>query len=105
MGIPADEVQDIIWKYSIDRLLTTYYQTITQDDFGASVKGEYLEEPLQELCKLGFNDEQDPINFVLFGTIIADVLKKLDQELKPYRTKMDEHLLQEISKLLRPILA
>ena len=92
--IDKNELLAIIRKYSVDRLVSGIYQDqYGKLDLGINLKGEYLEDKLEQLKKLDFlNNNNDEINLVLMGNIVAEVSEKLAEELKPHIQKMQEAL-------------
>jgi hypothetical protein len=100
LEIDADEYVDVLRTYSVDRLVTAYYQRQGGEDLGVDLSdNEYLSGKLDELMAINFLDQACEIsNFVLFGTVVSDVLKELEAHLP----KIPEDLLQ---KLLAPYIA
>jgi hypothetical protein len=83
-GYDADEIVHTARKYSVDRLLTAYYQKQSGEDLGVVFDKEdaFLEEKLEELMACDYTkDEAELMNFVQFGSVITEVLKKLKEEL------------------------
>ncbi|MBT6402443.1 hypothetical protein HOK09_03210, partial [Candidatus Woesearchaeota archaeon] len=72
-----EQVMEDLKRYSIDRLLISYYQEQTKEDLGVHVDDEYFQEKLSQLMTLDFGDESANLqNFILFGNYIMDVLEK-----------------------------
>lgn len=97
LQINPDQLREVLRQYSVDRLLTAYYQAQSKQDLGVDLSdAPYLEEKLKELMTINYLDTASEItNFVLFGTIIKEVLEKLEENLP----KVPEDVLK---KLLEP---
>ena len=109
MQLDPDEISRVYRKYSVDRLMIGYYQKQGGEDLGSDIDFDYverrqeynekrkkdkdiqewvsdeekfLEEKMVEMLTLDFtNPENELVNFVQYGTIIAEVLKNLKNEL------------------------
>ncbi|MBI2669410.1 hypothetical protein HYX14_06225 [Candidatus Woesearchaeota archaeon] len=100
LGVNADDVAEALRTYSVDRLLTAYYQHQGKENLGVDLSDNpYLQGKLEELLAINYLDMSSEIpNFVLFGTIVDGVLQKLEERLP----KVPEDVLK---KLLGPAIA
>ncbi|HLC46960.1 MAG TPA: VWA domain-containing protein [Candidatus Nanoarchaeia archaeon] len=81
-GIDPDQIEKVKREYSVDRLLTAYYQKQGGEDLKVDVSGTYLEEKLEELMKINLSNRKMEIpNLTMFNTIISDVLERLEKNL------------------------
>ncbi len=106
-GIDSAEVEKIHRTYSVDRLLTAYYQIQSKEDLGVDLSDSpFLVEQKAALLTLHLdNPEMEFRNYLLFGGIIIKVLKKLEEEL-PEKLKQQQQGCQQIMKMLmQPVLA
>ena len=96
IGKNPDEIIKPAREYSVDRLIYAYYQFQRGEDLGVKIEeGEYLHEKLKELKAIKYikdekeygtldkqeYDKQETVNFILFGQIITDVIKKLRENI------------------------
>ncbi|MBI4453655.1 VWA domain-containing protein [Candidatus Woesearchaeota archaeon] len=90
LGKNPDEIITSAREYSVDRLIFAYYQRQRGEDLGVRIEeGEYLSGKLKELMAIKYikdekeyaisnqeDDKDEIVNFILFGQIITDVIKK-----------------------------
>src|SRR3989344_5738568 len=122
--VDPEEIRGILREYSVDRLLTAYYQRQTEEDFGVDLGESFLAEKLEKIVldkeskpiidTVTVRDEQDHEqkkkqerkeglmtldilnkeaelqNFIMFGTIIQDIIKKREEALAPYKKKLGD---------------
>ncbi len=103
-NIDVAEVEKIHRTYSVNRLLTAYYQKQSEEQLGVDLSDSpFLEQKLEELLKINYlkTDANEIANYMLFGTVIADVLKKLEEALPENLKKLQ----QIMSGLMMPIIA
>ena len=96
IGKNPDEIIKPAREYSVDRLIYAYYQRQRGEDLGVRIEeGEYLHEKLKELMAIKYikdeeeyttsnkqdDDKDEIVNFILFGQIITDVIKKRRENL------------------------
>ncbi len=121
--VNPEEIRKILREYSVDRLLTAYYQRLTEEDFGVTLEGFLAEKLEKTICnqdgeailetvterdeqgneiikqkerKEGLmtldilNKDAELVSFLMFGTIIQEILKKREEALAPYKQKLKE---------------
>ncbi len=72
-----EQIMEDLKRYSIDRLLISYYQEQCKEDLGVHVEDEYFQEKLSQLMTLDFSDDSTDLqNFILFGNYVIDMLEK-----------------------------
>jgi hypothetical protein len=109
VGVDPETVREIDRKYSVDRFMTWYYQIQSKEDLGIDLdydyvkrkqkhrddkkdnpgipdwtadEEKYLEEKMVEMLSIDFSKrEYDEPNYVLFGSIIKDIMDKRDEEM------------------------
>ncbi|MBI4980400.1 hypothetical protein HZC30_02460 [Candidatus Woesearchaeota archaeon] len=112
LKIAPEEVQRTMRDYSVDKLLIAYYQRQGNEDLGVRLeKDGYLAQKFKEMMSINYLTKEDEIvNFIQFGNIVADILKQRDAKLPKLKIKVryggsgeDGELWKILRRFIKPI--